>query len=350
MDKRLLSLYISRILSGQYIFVYNDTIYKLIYPSINIKYQAELCALDIYENNKYNDWISNDDIINWLIDSGLWSYEAEHRLDQMDHQIEDHKVDLFNNFLNPTKLKSIRRSLDNLRRTQQKLYSIRHSFDHITIEGYSNLIKNQFIFMHSIYDAQDKLLFPDLNKVNYNLLNTLLNVVNDNTIDIPVFKTIARNEVWRNYWSANKENIFGKPTIEWTDEQKTLVVLTKMYDSVNEHPECPPDSVIEDDDMLDGWMILQKRENEKQKSKNRSEKLLKDKKLGNAKEVFLVANSVEEANNIYNLNDSNSRNIIKERNQLLAKANRDIKEAELPDVQRDILVQNNQQFIQSRKR
>ena len=350
MDKRLLSLYLSRILSGQYIFVYNNQIYKLIYPNINIKYQAELQAFDVYENNKYNDWISDENIVDWLVSSGIWSYEMDQKLDQMDKQIEDHKVDLFNNFLNPTKVKSIRRSLDNLRRTQNKLCNIRHSFDHITLEGYSNLIKNQFIFMHSLHDKNDNLLFPDIEKVDYNLLNTLLNIVNDHTIDVPIFKIIARNDVWRNYWSANKDNLFGKSTIEWTDEQKTLVVLTKMYDSVNEHPECPPDSVIEDDDMLDGWMILQKRENEKQKSKNRSEKLLKDKKLGNAKEVFLVANSVEEANNIYNLNDPNSRNIIKERNQMLSHVNRNVAEAELPDVQRDILIQNNKQFMQSRKR
>lgn len=350
MDNRLLHLYLSRILSGQYIFIYNQLTYKLIYPNISVKYEAELYAQEEYENNKYNDWIGEEDIVHWLVDSGLWSYDGDQKLDQLEKQIEEHKIELYKNFLNPAKLKQTRRLLENTRKQHSKLYKIRHSFDHITVSGYSSLIRNQFIFINSLFDKEDRRLFPDIYNLDYELLNALLNFVNENTIDISDFKAIARNEIWRNYWSANKDYIFDRATIDWTDEQRTLVVLTKMYDSVYEHPECPPDNVIEDDDMLDGWMIIQRRENEKQKSKNRSEKMLQDKKLGNAKEVFLMANSKEEAQNIYNLNDPNSMNIIKERNNFLSRTNQEVSETQLPDVQREILVQNNQKFIQSRKR
>ena len=132
--------------------------------------------------------------------------------------------------------------------------------------------------------------------------------------------------------------------INWTDEQKTLVVLTKMYDSAYQHPECPPDSVFEDDDMFDGWMILQRRENEKTKNKNRTEKLLDGKKLNKAGEIFLVANSKEEAQNIYSLNDNNSRHIIKERENIIKNTSETIDVGQLPDVQRDLTMQTNQQF------
>ena len=121
-----------------------------------------------------------------------------------------------------------------------------------------------------------------------------------------------------------------------------------MYDSAYEHPECPPDSVFEDDDMFDGWMITQKRENEKNRNKNRTEKLLEGKKLDKAGEIFIVANSKEEAQNIYGLNDHTSRHIIKERESLLKSTSQIIDDANLPDVKRELVVQANQQF-KSRK-
>lgn len=348
MELKQASLYLSRILSGQYIFIYNGHIYKLIYPNIDIKYQAELYAADHYDKNKYNDWIKDDEILHWLVDAGLWTYDGDHKLKEIQQQIENYKVELYNNFLNPKKIKQIKKTIANLNKQYSILSGIRHSFDHLTINGFSSLLKNQYIFIHSLFDNQNKPIFEN-EDIDYSYLNNLISIVNDNTIDIPIFKELARHELWKNYWSTNKNNILDKSVVHWTDEQKTLIIFSKMYDSVYEHPECPPDSVIQDDDMLEGWLIIQRRNSEKQKAKNRSEKLLENKKLGNAKEVFLVANSKEEAENIYNLNDPQSRYIIKERNQLILNSEKDIPEQNLPDVQRELLVQNNKKFFQSRK-
>ncbi|NDG31617.1 hypothetical protein EB118_16310 [bacterium] len=117
-----------------------------------------------------------------------------------------------------------------------------------------------------------------------------------------------------------------------------------MYDSAYEHPECPVDSVFEDDDMFDGWMIHQRRENEKLRSKNRTEKILEDKKLDKANEVFIMASSKDEAKSIYDLNDNTAMNIIKERNQaILGKT--EVQLSELPDIQRELQIQQNQQMF-----
>jgi hypothetical protein len=337
-------------LSGQYIFVYNNTTYKLIYPDIQVKHSSELYAQQAYDNNKYNEWITEEEALNFLVETGLWPINGEENLKKLEKQLEDYKIELFQNFLNPKKIKSIRSTLNSLRKTIDKYNNIRHSFDNITTEGYCTTVKNQYILIHSLYDKNNSLIFSDINNINYNLLNNLSAIINDSTIDIKTFKLIARSDIWRSYWSANKDNLFEKSVVNWTDEQKTLVVLSKMYDNAYEHPECPPEQVIEDDDMFDGWMILQKRKSEENKSKHRTEELLKDKKLNNAREVFLVANSQEEAQNIYNLNNVQSRNIIKERNKIILNSTSDIPEARLPDVQRDLVIQTNKQFSESRKR
>jgi hypothetical protein len=106
----------------------------------------------------------------------------------------------------------------------------------------------------------------------------------------------------------------------------------------------PPDSVFEDDDMFDGWMIKQRRENEKNKNKNRTEKMLEGRKLDKAGEVFIMANSQEEVEQIYSLNDNNARHIIKERNKVILRSPEQINDSALPDVQRNIILQTNQQI------
>jgi len=349
MDQRHLNLYLSRILSGFYTFLYKDKKYKIVYPDISVKYEADLFAEAEYESNKFNDWIHDDEIIYVLIDMGVWSIDGDTRLKNLEKQIEDIKVDLYKNFLNPTKIKSLRKTLDNYKRNYSKLYEARHSLDHITASGYSNLLKSQYILIHSVYDANDNKIFNNLDNIDNNQLNEIANIIAQNSIDISTFRFLARSDIWKNYWSANKENLFDKATINWTDEQRTLVVLTKMYDSAQEHPECPPDNVFEDDDIFDGWMILQKRENEKNKTKNRTDKML-DKKLNKAQEVYLMANSKEEAQNIYGLNDAQSLGILKERNQVILNSNKELTEAQLPDVQRNLVVENNKKFMESRRK
>ena len=344
MDNRSINIYLSRILSGFYLFLYKNTRYKLVYPDISIKYEAELYAEEEYEKNKFNDWITEDSIIDSLVSMGVWNYNGDDNLKNLEKQIEDLKVDLYKNFLNPSKLKSLRRTLSNTKNAYSRQYDIRHSLDSYTAVGFSQILKNQYILIHSLYNQNNNKIFQDINNIDINLLNILSNIISENTLDISIFRQIVRHDIWKNYWSANSDHIFEKSVINWTDEQKTLVVLTKMYDSAYQHPECPPDSVFEDDDMFDGWMILQRRENEKNKNKNRTEKLLEGKKLDKAGEVFIVANSKQEAQNIYDLNDHSSRHIIRERESVIKQSNDTIQDANLPDVQRNLVVQSNQQY------
>jgi hypothetical protein len=341
MDKKNIDLYLSRILSGYYIFTHQKSKYKLIYPNVDIKYQAELYSQEEYENNKFNSWISEEDILNTLINLGLWSYNGDENLKKIETQIEDLKVDLYNNHFNTTKLKTIRRYLANTKASYNKQYNTRHSFDSYTIEGYLELLKNQYILAHSLYNLNNSLIFQNLEDINYLLFNSISNTISSDMIDTATYRKIARSNLWHNYWSTNNHNIFNKPVIDWTDEQKMLIMFTKMYDNAKEHSECPPDNIFEDDDLFDGWMILQRRENEKQKNKNRTSKLLEGKNLKNANEVFLVVGSQDEAQNIYDLNDPVSRNIIKERSSIIANKETQISEQNLPDVQRQLFMQQN---------
>lgn len=346
MDQKTIGLYLSRILSGFYLFLYNDKKYKLVYPDIETKYYADLYAQQECENNRFNDWITDETIIDTLVSMGLWAYHGDDNLKNLEKQIDDTKVDLYKNFLNPTKAKSLRRTLSNIKASYNRQFSIRHSLDQYTAYGYGQFIKNQYLLIHSLYNEFNERIFPCYESIDYSLLTKLSDIITNDAIDMSTYRMIARCDQWKNYWSANKDYIFDKAAVNWTDEQKSLVVLTKMYDSAHEHPECPPDSVFLDDDMFDGWMIHQRRENEKTRNKNRTEKMLEGKKLNKAGEVFIMANSQEEAQNIYDLNDNNSRHIIRERNMVIKSQNESISDIQLPDNQRTMTQQSHELFKQ----
>lgn len=343
MDQRTLGIYLSRILSGFYLFFFHSKKYKLIYPNVSIRYEADIYAQEEYINNKFNDWIYDEDILNTLMMMGVWNPMMETELKDIESKIENLKIDLYKNFLQTNRNKQIKRQLSSTKKRFNYLYNIRHSLDHLTLTGYVALLKNQYILVHSLYDHNNNKLYDNIDDVDFTFFNAIANTIYENVIPADTFRQIARSDSWRSYWSANKDYIFDKAVCDWTDEQRTLVVLTRMYDNAYEHPECPSDNIINDDDAFDGWMILQRKESEKEKNKKRTEKLLGN-KLDKAGEVFVVANSPEEAQDIYNLNSNTARFTIKERENIILNSTDIVESSNLPDVQRDLTSQQNQIF------
>ena len=101
--------------------------------------------------------------------------------------------------------------------------------------------------------------------------------------------------------------------------------------------------VIENDDMLDGWFISQRKEREKAKNERSADKLFKGKE--GHQELFLMAGSKEHAQNIYNMNDDQSRNTIKNREKQI-KEKGEVKHQNLQDVQMDMRMQATQETMQ----
>jgi hypothetical protein len=100
-----------------------------------------------------------------------------------------------------------------------------------------NIFKNQYILIYSLFDSNNNRIFQSIEDADPIFLNNISNKISENIIEISTFRTIARSDIWKNYWSANND-VFDRASSSWTDEQKTLIVLTRMYDSAYQHPEC----------------------------------------------------------------------------------------------------------------
>ena len=122
---------------------------------------------------------------------------------------------------------------------------------------------------------------------------------------------------------------------------ENLIIWSKMYDSVNESPDSPSETVIKDDYMLDGWFIVQRKKREKQQSEREFEQT--NQKIAAAGEVYIMANSAEQRDKINNLNDTTSKMIKKQRMATL-KAKGSATQDQFKDAQLDRSNQSHQQF------
>lgn len=347
MNDAEIDFYINRILCGYLIFFCNGERYELQYPSNQLKYEANIIYNNIINDEKYGEWIREENIIRVLIMLGLWTSGTEKEIEKIEKKIENLKVDLYNNFMNKDMKNKIRNNLRSAEDHLSRILNIKNEFSSNTLEGYASSIKHEFIVCNTL-QKNKKLVFniDDVkNNSSYQYFNQLINEINQHNISIKTYKNIARSGIWRSYWNCNKDKILNKQVIDWTDEQRSLINITKMYDNIYEHPECPDDKVIEDDDVLEGWLIVQKRKVSKNKLQQNLDNA--NPKLKNAQEVFVFAHDQETTEEVLNLNSGEALHRMREKFDYIKNTKAEqIEELSLPDVKREAINQTNQALKQ----
>ena len=335
------SLLIHRISLGQLYFRDNNIDYVYYSPTPEIKYEAELLYDQIVQDNKFESWMTQDSLKNFLNKLEIWTKEDDDLLKTTEKNLEKLKLNLYLSRSQKDKVTKIKKEIEWSKESIYKLLKKKHSFDYLTLEDYAAFQKNEHIFINNIYykNNKEKVFNED---ADHGLFMSITSNIAEHFINIETYKKIARSEYWKTIWNSNKNNVFNKAAYQLTDEQKTLINISIMYDRIYENPECPQDFVIEDDDMLDGWMLEQKQKMENLKKENGSDNVLSKHK--NAKEIFILSDK-EDASEIFSLNSMDSERTRKQRNRAIAASKEGLEECKLPDVQRELLVKANQQRI-----
>jgi hypothetical protein len=342
-DNQNIELLVNTILAGKKIFSYDDKKYEIKKPSLELRIQSDILYSDTYNNNIFNDFILLEDIPNLCISLGIIPHNYTQQILDLEKKLENIKLEYFSLFADIDKRKRNKTKLNNFKKQYTNFLETVHMLDYISLEHYCSKVKNEFIILNTLYFYETNILvFKNQKDTDYIYFNNLINEINKNTLDIDVFKTICRSEYWRNLWSDNKHFLISEPISEWSEEQKTLCSLSKMYDRIYEHPECPSDEIIEDNDALDGWMIHQKRENSKQKQEKGVNNMLSD-KIKNSSEIFLMANNQEKAQKIMEFNDQQSLGKMNQKLNFVKSHSQPVKDSQLPDVKQDLVKQFRQQ-------
>lgn len=325
---------VNRIKIRNEIFIYKS-------PDRNLKCIADEKYQDILRAGHIEGIFTKDELLEKLYADNLWTIDEEEELEKIPKKIEDLKVELFNAVTKSNTRIRIRENLKKIKDRFSELLSKKHQLDYLTCEGMATISKIKFIISRCIFNENlEKILITD-----DKLLDSIIGYLNSNKLDESDYRDLARNEPWRSTWSLGKANSFGVPIIDLSDEQKTLCTWSKVYDSVYESQECPSDSVIEEDDMLDGWFIVQRRKRQNEQEKNELDGLVGNDKIKNCKEIFIMAQTPDDARKINNLNDPYAKMIKKQREGILAKG-QEVSEANLPDVKQDLMMMQQQALSQ----
>lgn len=310
----------------------SDNIY-VVPPSIDDIVESYNIYNQIYNQCLIDGIMTEEDMTIWMKENLIWTKYNETLVEKLKKEIEDLKVDIFQARKSKAKCNHIRQ---NIRQKEELLHEqmiLKNSEYSNTCEGISSSARINWLISQTTYASKTKYNFKNitLEQVIYNWQQSIL--------PESKYRELARTEPWRSLWSISKniklKLFLNKKNQDLTINQKNLILWSQIYDNTYESMDCPDNEVFDDDDMFDGWMISQSRKNEKNKLSQYVEDVTQNSKIKNSKEIFIMANDSEHANNIYALNDETTRSKINNKFKTISEHG-SILEQDLPDVKQEL--------------
>lgn len=339
-----MELLLARIIAGVFRFKHAGSFFYIRQPNRVQQYHAQLIYEDSFNSGLENHLFSDTDLLKWMQLEGEWDLPRQARLNELPKLIEGLKVNLYEAALKSNTRRHLKNELGAARKEYAELLSQRHAHDHLSAKGLAQMDRAKYTIGISLYRANGREVFTDDNfwQSDDEILEAAITVYNDNRIEEKTYRALARSDQWRTYYSAGKQenSIFGGAVVDLTDEQRTLLNWSSLYENIHEHPDCPSDQIIEDDDVLDGWLIKQRREKEKKNNQKDAASVIENDKIRNAEEVFIVAETAEDARKVMDLNDDFGKMMIESKFDLVHKKGI-MRDDEMPDAKLKILGERN---------
>ena len=356
MDRNQRTLHIQRISMGAARCRLDGELFYLGLPTRFHIYEGNELYQEVFESACDSGIFTDDQIIGILAKEGMWDCENDDTITRMQKDMEDLKVSVYESRFRLNDFQTAKLRIKKKRQELITLLGQKHIFDYASAEGLGSLHRLNYLILAGLRDKQFNPITKTLDDIDGAQLNIFKEAFLGARLDESVLRELARTEPWRSYWAvADKNNVFGRPLMEWTEEQQTLVIWSKLYDSLRENTEPPTDEVVNDDDSLDGWLILQSRKNKHEASKQSgSMAVSSNKRIREAQEVFIMVGTdknpltgeniqlVQDLDDARRLdaiiNDDKARAIKRERFATLSAVG-EIKHQNFGDVKRDLNMQ-----------
>lgn len=336
----------ARILSGCSLLSVGDARYLLRPPTPLQQYQAEALYAERLRCARDEGLLGEPDLLAWMLRVGLWDEASEDLLNSLPKEIDQFKHALWQAQFRSGERQRLRKLLAVARAKLAELSARRHAHHHTSAEGHAALCRARYLFAVCLHTPSGVRVFGDDQfwDARSGVLEQAVATHEASRPTAEQMRELARTEPWRSVWACRKAegSVLGVPSSQYTHEQRVLVGYSLFYDSVYEHPHCPPDDVLADDDCLDGWVIEQRKQREAQQGAARGDALLSD-RVKDAQEVFLVADTTEDARKIVDLNDAHGRATQKMRFEHL-RQHGEVHELEMPDTRRRLQMEFNRKM------
>jgi hypothetical protein len=323
----------ARILLGKFKYCVFGKTYFVHTPTVELACEAgELYKRILYRESFNDSWLSQQDADLLLVSLKLVPPNVKDVLEEMGKRIDELKIELYESCLNGQRLDKTRKMLNMLRNKANETNASLYSLEYLTARGYASSVMSQFLLVNTTYDENEKRVWNcDFENADYKMLESLKYQSYFHNISYNDIREIAHTEPWRMYWDCKKENIFDNDVFRWTEQQRGLISLSKMYDKIYQSPECPTDNIINDNDLLDGWILLRQKEDLQSKNQKEMDTILGGRHK-DANMVLIPASTKEQAEKIDNMNSPSAKMIKKQREEIIKRAGK-LNQLDLPDAQ-----------------
>lgn len=287
---------VNKIISGITFCSYNNVPVIVTEPSLQDKVRANAIYTKEFRNAELSGVKKEADLLVLLMSTGAWSKAEEDELARIPKGIEDLKVELYNNYYQYKRSEGVKKALSNLKSIEAQLIRKREEYKSATCEGIALSCKNRFLICSSAKTLDGGKFFGNnIDDYDQDSIDMFIQEYFSQNIDDGTIRTVSKSEPWRSIWTAGKYEgaIFGTPSSLLSQEQKMLIIWSRIYDSIYESPECPPETVLNDDDCLDGWMVVNARKREQERQSEHGYK--PGDKFAKHDEVYIMVDDDEES-------------------------------------------------------
>lgn len=339
--------FVSRLRSGIYFLDYDNIKLRILSPTIEDEFFINEAYRQAYEDAYSQEVMTQEEMLSWMFDKELWKEEDENKIKDLEKNLEKLKVQMFENRYKQEVRETARLYLRATENALNKERSRKDMMFENTCEGVA--------FTNKCLEQVKRCAFIgkepcDINNFEGTRVWSQLTKKYLNEKDV---RELARSEPFRSVWlmkaDTGQKPFLNLPEREITFDQRNISVWSRMYDNVQESQECPNEDVINDDDLLDGWFIIQKKKQEKERLVSEVDDMTSNSKIANSQEVYLFTDSKEEANKINSANTFHSQKIKQSRLNQIKEAG-SLDDHNLQDKRLQIQRMSNDQYKQKFRR
>lgn len=337
--------FVSRIRTGTYKINYEGSPITLYTPTLEDEFRAKEAYCEAYMEAEVDGVKTQDQMLEYLNSIGHWTAEDDAKEAGFLKDLERLRLEIYNNRFKTKMREDIRTWIRKGEKQYLEHMSKKMLYQENTCEGVALMEQVLCQLNHcAFYNNRPVYNYQHIN-VRRIWLDYCEQMLSDDAI-----RQIARQEPWRSSWllrDAAGITLFGnKRDRQLSADQKNLLIWSRTYDNIHESPECPPEDIINDNDMLDGWFIDQKHKREAERAKAEAEAKVGD---SSANEVFVMVDNAEDAKRVDRMNDFGTNMIKKERFQVM-KQKGAAQQHDFPDEKLKIMQAAHQGFKDKFKR
>lgn len=352
MEHTRIENYLNQIIRGYVRFNHLNSWYKLTAPTIESKCEADAIYDDTLELGHFHGLYNDRELTRFLYRAGIWSDDDEDKIEGIKKDIEEFKVKMYQLTLKVNEMEVARKALRIAESALMDLLKRKHSYDFVSARGMAKIARENYLVLSSLKYIDNTPVFSNVVDEPIDILMPLVGYCQKNRISDKDIRAISRADHWRSVWALSKDaaTIFNTNIYGLTDEQRTLCAFSKLYDSIYESADCPHESIIDDDDLLDGWLIVQRRNREKEQNiKLVDSKISKNEKIRSADEVYVLTDNIDDAKKIDDMNDVGAK-IIKQQRLNMTKKHGIVNEMDMPDVKQRFAMEMQQAALNKLKK